>query len=191
MAAKFILPLLVGVGAGAVLLKKKKSSSKKSGGGGKSYLSGYFSPGATIGAAEGLSGIEKSVTLNNIVMRDDNGDMHPVARATFHANGSWIPGSGVVIQWPISGNGLERVVTNFYGPGARAFAEEIMDGFISGNYPADSQDPAVAAQIAKGTLKRLRPKIDWDGVTPDSAEGMVLDGARIIARIIQQNMPGA
>lgn len=183
------LPLLFAVGAGAVLLsKRKKPSGRKTGKIPGDYFDGYFAEGATVGAAKGLSDIEKPVTLFNILIRDDNGDMRPVSKATFQPNGQWI--TDAVFQWPVSGRGLDRVVTNFYGPGARAFSAEIMNEFISGDQ-AVTQDPALARSVAINVLNRLRSKIDWNKVNPGTIEGAVLDGATIITRIVQQNLPGA
>lgn len=184
------LPLLLLAGAGVVMLKKKKKSSsgKKSTKIPEDYFDGYFAEGATVGAATGLSDIEKPVTLHNIVIRDDNGDMRNVSKATFQPNGQWI--TDAVFQWPVSEKGLDRVVTNFYGPGARAFSNEVMDEFISGE-DAVTQDPALARTVAINVLNRLRSKIDWGKVQPGTIEGMVLDGATVISRIVQQNLPGA
>jgi hypothetical protein len=183
------LPLLLLAGTGVVLLgKKKKSTSKKKTGIPSDYFDGYFAEGATVGAATGLSDIEKPVTLHNLAIRDDNGDMHPVSKATFQPNGQWI--TDAVFQWPVSGKGLDRVVTNFYGPGARAFANEVMDEFIEGE-DAVTQDPALARSIALKVLSRLRSKVNWQNAQPGTIEGMVLDGATVITRIVQQNLPGA
>lgn len=185
------LPLLLLAGTGVVLLSKKKkpsSSSKKSSKIPEDYFNGYFAEGATVGAATGLSDIEKPVILRNIVIRDDNGDMRPVSKATFQPNGQWI--TDAVFQWPVSGKGLDRVVTNFYGNGARAFANEVMDEFISGE-DAVTQDPALARSVALNVLNRLRPKVNWGKAKSGTIEGMVLDGATVISRIVQQNLPGA
>ena len=195
--AKSILPLLLVAGAGAVVLTKKKSKKKGKKGIPEDYLNGYLAPGATVGAATGLGDIESPVTLDSIVMRDDDGNMHEVESATFYppdegdsggfASNTNFPKEG----FEFSGNPIDHVVTNFYGPGARAFENEVMDEFIEGPIPADPKDPDAAISVAVAVLDRLRSKIEWSSVDPTTFEGMVLGGAIIISRIVQQQLPVA
>ncbi len=197
MAAKSLLPILLAAGVGAVVLTKKKPKKAKKGIP-EDYLNGYLAPGATVGAATGLGDIEKPVFLEGIVMRDDEGNMQEVESATFYPpdQGKDVGGFATNTKFPkegfeFSGNPLAHVVTNFYGPGAVAFEGEVMDEFIEGPISADPKDPEAAPAVALAVLKRLRTKINWDAVSKESAEGMVLGGATIISRIVQQNLPGA
>lgn len=198
MAAKSIFPLLLAAGVGAALLTKKKPAKKKRKPIPEDYLNGYLAPGATVGAAEGLEKIEKEIFLENIVMRDNEGNMHKVDSATFYppdpgreyghfATSTVFPKGGN----EFTGNPIANVVTNFYGPGAVAFEGEVMDEFIEGPIPADPKDVEAAPAVALAVLQRLRSKIDWSTVSKESAEGMVLGGATIISSIVQQQLPGA
>ena len=125
--------------------------------------------------------------------------MHNVESATFHPPSAQNPegvwASDPVFQDPtiFSGMGpvIGRVVTNFYGPGAVAFEGEVMDEFIEGPTSADPRDPEAAPAVALAVLKRLRPKINWDTVEVASVPGMVLGGATMISRLVQQQLPGA
>jgi hypothetical protein len=65
-----------------------------------------------------------------------------------------------------------------------------MDEFISGGREV-TQDPGLARAVAMDVLQRLRSKVKWSQVQPGTIEGAVLDGATVIASIVQQNLPGA
>lgn len=177
--------------------RAKAKKKKKKAGIPEDYLTGYWTPGATLGAAESvIAEIEKPVYLEDIVMRDDEGNMHEVAEVTFYppeegspdgyfATNTEFPKEG--LEFP--GNPIGRVVTNLYGPGAVAMDGELVDEFITG--PVDPADPDAPAAVAIAVLQRLRPRINWSATAEGSAEEMVLDGAFILAEIIQQNLPGA
>ncbi len=190
MAAKSLLPILLAAGVGAVVLTKKKTKKAKKGIP-EDYLNGYLAPGATVGAAEGLSDIENIVKLTDIVMRDQDGNMHKISSGTFQPDGTALLIDAPPVLLASKGSAIERVVTNFYGPGAVAFEGEVMDEFIEGPISADPKDPEAAPAVALAVLKRLRTKINWDTVEAGSAAGMVLGGATIISRIVQQQLPGA
>ena len=189
MAAKSMLPLLLGAGVVDLVLTRKKKTKPIP----EDYFNGYFAEGATVGAAEGLGDIEKAVTLDDIVMRDTNGDMHEISKGVFNPDGSAaLNFVDVSKDASLFGEGslIERVVTNFYGPGARAFENEVMDEFIEGPESADPSDPEAAEAVTLAVLQRLRPLINWNATPEGSVEEMVLDGGLIITEIVQQNLPG-
>jgi hypothetical protein len=192
MAAKTILPLLAIAGVGAVLLIRKKPAKKKKKPIPEDYLTGYFAPGATLGAAEAvIADIEKPITLTNIAMRDRDGNMHEVSEATFAPDGSAVLTGVDANLFTGMGPIIGRVVTNFYGPGAVAFEGEVIDEFIEGPVPADPKDPEAAPAVALAVLQRLRTRINWSTTPKGSAERMVLDGAVVISKIVHQQLPGA
>lgn len=130
------------------------------------YLSGLIAPRATLGAApQVISDLQFPITLSGIEIRTAEGDIVPVMSATF------TPGSDP---------NIDRLVTNLTGRGALELYEIALAGLGQGKQPADA---AVAA------LRTLRPKIDWQGLTPtQSAEELVLNGAVLLAVIGEQSL---
>lgn len=189
MLTKVILAGTALYGGKYLLDERKKAKAKKKkakAGVPQDYLSGLFSPGATLAAAPGVvADVEKPIVLQDVQMRDADGNIHDVRNAAFMPDGSWNTSDGADV-WnlfspmrPVIGT----LVTNLYGPGAEDAYGRVLDAYIAG-----AEQPVDAA-IA--VLNDLRPQVDWAAVAPGSAEEMVGDGVLLLAEIAKQNLPGA